>query len=169
MLGPIRYAVCLWNHSCLDAYADGELAGRIARRVERHLRACPRCRARVDRTVGLATHVRDEALPVAEPDWRTFWPGIEARIRTATTPVVRDPWWLPFWRPVWGHPRVAALATVSLLVVVGAGLWTGHDPDGLGGQVVVQDVATGRPDSSIMVYAGRQQPTVIWVFDRDPD
>ena len=165
----MRYVGCLWTRSRLDAYADGELAGRIARWVEGHLHACSRCRARVDEAVVLATRVRDAALPVAEPDWQTFWPGIEARIRTVTTPVVRDPWWLPFWRPIWGHPRVAALATASLLVVAGAGLWTGQDPDGPGGQVVVQDVATGRPDSAVMVYAGRREPTVIWIFDKDPD
>ena len=163
----MRYAACLWNRSRLDAYADGELSGGPARRVEGHLRGCPDCHARVDAVLALSGRVRGVALEAAEPEWRPFWPGIVARIQAGTAPVVRDPWWLPFWRPVWGHPRVAALATASLLLVAGAGVWTGNEADL--GQVVVQDVGTSRPDSSVMVYASSREPTVIWLFDQDRD
>ena len=165
----MRYAACLWNRSHLDAYADGELAGRRARRVEGHLQGCTGCQAHVDEALALAARVRGGGVEVAEPDWRPFWPGIAARIHAGRAPAVRDPWWLPFWRPIWGHPRVATLATASLLLVAGAGMWTGYDPDGPGGQVIVQDVGTSQPDSSVMVYASRQEPTVIWLFDKDPD
>ena len=163
----MRYAGCLWNRSRLDAYADGELRAGSVRAVEGHLRECAPCRARVEDTRALATRVLEGDLAAPEPDWQRFCPGVESRIRAGAATPVRDPWWLPFWMPVWGHPRVAALATAGLLMALGAGLWPGTEPEALAGQVVVQDVATARPDSSVMVYSGHQEPTVIWLLAQD--
>jgi anti-sigma factor RsiW len=168
-MSPRRVA-CLWYRSSLDAHVDGALGPRTARRLDRHLARCPDCRRRVDETAALIARVRAAAAgPVPEPDWTAFWPGIRARLSRPARPV-RDPWWLPVWKPIWGHPRLSgALATACLVLALGLGFWPGQEVEGLG-QVVVQDVATGRPDSAVMVYAGRHEPvTVIWLFTQDTD
>ena len=79
---------------------------------------------------------------------------------------VRDSWWLPYWKPVWGHPRVA----LGGLMVSGLALcpwcsWPGA-PATLAAPVTVQDVSSADPDRSVMVYSSPDDDvTVIWVFN----
>jgi hypothetical protein len=107
-----------------------------------------------------------------EPDWAGFWTAVRARIDTEPARPIREPWWLPFWKPVWGHPRVAlatGLATVTLLSVPFWPVDEGEFLPAWAGPVMVQDVGTADPDGSVMVYSDSDRGsergvTVIWVF-----
>lgn len=164
---------CFWNRNRLEAFADAGLPPRAARAVARHLSGCAACRDRVELSRALRAQVRGMAAEPPTPDWAGFWTGVRARIGTEPArPGFQEPWWLPFWKPVWGHPRVAlatGLATVTLLSVP---FWPADDAEFLpawAGPVMVQDVATEDPDGSVMVYSdpdrgSERGVTVIWVF-----
>lgn len=136
--------------------------------VESHLGACGECMARAEGARRMRSLVIASSISVGEPDWSGFWPGVQARIlRGASPPApLRDAWWLPFWRPFWGHPRLSfggALAA-GLLVALSLG-GSVPEPDEPGA-VIVQDVSTPDPGKSVMVYSIAGQPgTVIWLLD----
>ncbi|MGH7403698.1 MAG: hypothetical protein ACREKQ_14800 [Candidatus Rokuibacteriota bacterium] len=107
------------------------------------------------------------------PDWSGFWAAVRMRIATETPRPAREAWWLPFWKPVWGHPRVAlggvvGGVVVSMLAAVLV-LWPSAQvtaPTAHAAAVVVQDVSTTDPDRSVMVYSNPDDDvTVIWVFN----
>ena len=85
---------------------------------------------------------------------------------------MREAWWRPYWKPIWGHPRAAMATAVATIMLVTVPFWPGAEQDvpmASAGPVVVQDVASEDPDGSVMVYAdGERGPeqgvTVIWVF-----
>jgi anti-sigma factor RsiW len=168
----MRSLACHWNQSRLFALADGALEGRPRASAARHTAACARCRDEVERLRGLREAVKGTEPPLVEPDWSTFWPRVQARLRTKPARPVREPWWRPFWKPVWGHPRVAVASVAATAVLLGVSLWPGREgevPLAEAGPVVVQDVATGDPDGSVMVYTDPDRDpdrgvTVIWVF-----
>lgn len=162
---------CLWNRSRIEPFADVALPARAMRAVARHLTGCASCRARMERLTALRFQVRGVASEPRLPDWSGFWTVIRSRIETEPARPLREPWWLPFWKPVWGHPRLAlatGLATVTLLSV---SFWPADEGELLPawGPVMVQDVATGDPDGSVMVYSDSDRGaergvTVIWLF-----
>ena len=162
---------CLWNRSRIEPFADVALPARAMRAVARHLTGCASCRARMERLTVLRAQVRGVAAEPRLPDWSGFWTVIRSRIETEPARPLREPWWLPFWKPVWGHPRLAlatGLATVTLLSV---SFWPADEGELLPawGPVMVQDVATGDPDGSVMVYSDSDRGaergvTVIWLF-----
>jgi len=161
---------CLWNRSRLERYADRSLSPSAARSVEAHLGRCHGCVHRVEQLVRLETLVRSAVPDPAAPDWEGFWPAIRSRIVSEEPRPLRDPWWLPIWKPFWGHPR---LAMGSVMAVVLAGvllLWPlpgreGQVPLAWAGPVQVQDVGTSDPDGTVMVYSTADQAlTVIWLF-----
>jgi anti-sigma factor RsiW len=166
------FLACHWNRSRLLALADGALEGRWRARAARHTAACARCRDEVERLRGLREAVKEAAPPAVEPDWSAFWPRVQARLRMEPARPIREPWWRPFWKPVWGHPRVAMASVAATAVLLGVSLWPGREgevPLAEAGSVVVQDVATGDPDGSVMVYTDPDRGpdrgvTVIWVF-----
>ena len=178
---------CLWNRSRIEPFADVALPARAMRAVARHLTGCASCRARMERLSALTEPSSVASSPMRRvpssltprfprcvptaPHWAGFWTGVRARIGTESSPPLREPWWLPFWKPVWGHPRLAlatGLATVTLLSV---SFWPADEGELLPawGPVMVQDVATGDPDGSVMVYSDSDRGaergvTVIWLF-----
>ena len=163
---------CLWNRARLGPFADVALPPRVTRAVARHLSGCASCRARVEHLTVLRSQVRGSAVDPSVPDWTGFWESIRSRIDIEPARPLREAWWLPFWKPVWGHPRVAlatGLATVTLLSV---SFWPGDESEFLpawAGSVMVQDVGTEDPDGSVMVYSdpdrgADRSVTVIWVF-----
>ena len=85
--------------------------GRVA---ASHAARCADCRAEVERLRRLRTLVQSAEARVVDPDWVGFWPAVRQRIAAEHPAPVRDAWWLPFWRPVWGHPRVALGGLVGL-------------------------------------------------------
>jgi anti-sigma factor RsiW len=167
----MRSLGCLWNRSRLAALADGALDGPGREAAARHAAACAHCGAEVERLAGLRAAVREGAPVPTEPDWSGFWPRVQTRIRTEAPRPVREVWWRPLWKPVWGHPRTALATMAATAILVGVSLWPGSEGEvslAEAGPVVVQDVAAGDPDGSVMVYAdpdrGDRGVTVIWVF-----
>jgi anti-sigma factor RsiW len=161
---------CLWNRSRLERYADGALNPALTRSVKNHLGQCRGCLDRVERLVQLETLVRSALPAPTEPDWTGFWTAIQTRISTEEPRSIRDPWWLPVWKPFWGHPRLAMGGVVALVVAGMFSLWPLPGRDGpvsaaLAAPVVVQDVGTPDPERSVMVYSTPDQAlTVIWLF-----
>ena len=105
---------------------------------------------------------------VVDPDWVGFWPAVRQRIAAEHPAPVRDAWWLPFWRPVWGHPRVALGGLVVSSLAAALVLWPSPETTtaALAAPVQVQDVSTTDPDRSVMVYSNPDDDvTVIWVFN----
>lgn len=163
---------CFWNRSRVEAFADAALPPRASRAVARHLGGCASCRDRVERINTLRAQVHGSEAAPSVADWAGFWTGIQSRIGSEPARPLRERWWLPYWKPVWGHPRVAlatGLATVTLLSV---SFWPADEGEFLpawAGPVMVQDVGTGDPDGSVMVYSdpdrgSERGVTVIWVF-----
>lgn len=161
--------LCLWVRPRLGPLADGALAPRVARWIDRHRAGCSRCATEVARLRALRDLVRAAARQPADPDWTGFWSGVRHGIAQGTPPAVRDPWWLPFWRPVWGHPRLALSGALAAALVLTLSLWP-VDDDGRvssawAGPVVVHDVSTPDPERTVMVYSSPDRSlTVIWLF-----
>jgi hypothetical protein len=102
---------------------------------------------------------------VADPEWAGFWPAVRVRIASEAPRPVRESWWLPYWKPVWGHPRVALGSLMVSSLALGLMLWPGA-PGTLAAPVTVQEVSSADPDRSVMVYSSPDDDvTVIWVFN----
>jgi hypothetical protein len=109
--------------------------------------------------------VRSAAPDVADPEWAGFWPAVRVRIASEAPRPVRESWWLPYWKPVWGHPRVALGSLMVSSLALGLMLWPGA-PVTLAAPVTVQEVSSADPDRSVMVYSSPDDGvTVIWVFN----
>jgi len=161
----------MWSVRCavvrrrLERHADGALAPRATRLVTAHLPGCPTCRTAFEKLTRLRTLVREAASTVTEPDWSGFWPPVRTRIVTEEPRPVRESWWVPFWKPVWGHPRLAFGAVLLAILVVTFSFWPADDA-AFASQVNVQDVSADDPSRSVMVYSSRDPGvTVIWVFN----
>ncbi len=158
--------------SSLEPYADGALAGGPMRRVDGHLGRCPDCRGRVSQARRLRTLLKAAVPEPAPPDFSSFWVGVKDRIGREATKPVRDPWWFPLWRPVWGHPRLAFSGALAAVLALTLSLWPVDDDGGLSSAwaspVVVQDVSTPDPEHTVLVYSSPDRSlTVIWVFTPD--
>jgi anti-sigma factor RsiW len=155
---------CIVVRSRLERHADSALGPRTARFVAGHLSGCSACQAVSEKWTRLRTLVRAAASGPAEPDWSGFWTPIRARIVSEEPRPVRESWWIPFWKPVWGHPRLAFGAALLGVLVVTFSFWPA-DEAAFASQVNVQDVSADDPGRSVMVYTSRDPGvTVIWVF-----
>lgn len=159
---------CLWSRPRLERLVDGALGPRMGRVAASHASRCGDCRTEMDRLRRLRALVQSAEVQLTDPDWAAFWPAVRQRIAAERPAPVRDAWWLPFWKPVWGHPRVAlgGLAVSSLAIALV--LWPSPETTkaAMAAQVQVQDVSTADPDRSVMVYSNPDDDvTVIWVFN----
>jgi anti-sigma factor RsiW len=156
---------CSWYRSQLEAQASGRLEGRAAAGVTRHLGRCDACRRTVEAFARMRSLVRSAAAVPGPSDWTGFWPAVRARIQTEAPRPLRDSWWLPFWKPIWGHPRLATSAAMAAALLVVFSLQpVGNDGSAM--PVAVHDVAASDPRGSVMVYSS-QDATVIWMFAAD--
>src|SRR5512139_239880 len=114
---------CLWNRPRLERLVDGALGPRAGRMTASHAARCPRCGGRVEQLTRLRLLIRSSAPEVADPDWVGFWPAVRVRIASEAPRPARESWWLPFWMPVWGHPRVALGSLMVSSLVVALVLW----------------------------------------------
>jgi hypothetical protein len=164
----MRVLGCLWNRPRLDRYTDEALRPRLARGVAAHLTRCTDCSGYVERQARLKQLVKSAISDDAAPDWSGFWPGILAAIAREKPRAIKDPWWIPLWRPFWGHPRLALGGAMAAGLALTLVFWPGADNPGSvawAGPVTVQDVSTPDPDQSVMVYSSPDQAlTVIWLF-----
>jgi len=164
---------CAWVRPRLDRHIDGDLEGRAGRFVAGHLERCDGCRAASEGLARLKAVVRQASPQAVEPDWSGFWVTVRARIMREEPRPVRESWWVPFWKPVWGHPRLAFGAVLLAVLVTGFTFWPVDDA-AYASPVRVQDVSADDPERSVMVYSSRAHGvTVIWVFGSnatyDPD
>jgi len=155
---------CTWIRPRLEGHIDGALAGRAGRFVADHLERCTDCRAASEDLARLKAFVRQASPQVVEPDWSGFWVTVRARIMSEQPRPVRESWWFPFWKPVWGHPRLAFGAVLLAVLVTAFTFWPADDA-AYASPVHVQDVSADDPERSVMVYSSRAHGvTVIWVF-----
>jgi anti-sigma factor RsiW len=160
----MRGLTCTWVRSWLDRHADGALGERAGRFVAAHLGRCDACRAAAEDLVRLKALVREESPQVADPDWSGFWVTVKARIVSEAPRPVRESWWVPFWKPFWGHPRLAFGGMLMIVLVTAFTFWPVDDA-AFASSVSVQDVSADDPERSVMVYSSRTHGvTVIWVF-----
>ena len=160
----------MWSLSCalvrprLERHIDGVLGGRAGRFVAGHVEGCAGCRAASEDLARLKTFVRQASPQPVEPDWSGFWVTVRARIMSEEPHPVRESWWFPFWKPVWGHPRLAFGAVLLAVLVTAFTFWPADDA-AYASPVRVQDVSADDPERSVMVYSSRAHGvTVIWVF-----
>jgi anti-sigma factor RsiW len=159
---------CLWNRPRLERLVDGALGPRAGRAATSHAARCPRCGGEVEQLTRLRLLIRSSAPDVADPDWAGFWPAVRVRLAREAPRPVRESWWLPAWKPVWGHPRVALGSLMVSGLAAALMLWPSPQVTGptFAAPVVVQDVSSGDPDRSVMVYSSPDdEVTVIWVFN----
>jgi anti-sigma factor RsiW len=159
---------CLWTRPRLERLVDGALAGWTGRVTAAHAAGCPKCSEELERLHRLRRLVRSAESPVAGPDWAGFWPAVRLRIASEAPRPIREAWWLPFWKPVWGHPRVALGSLMASGLAAALTLWPSAEVTvpRVSAPVVVQDVSTTDPDRSVMVYSNPDDDvTVIWVFN----
>ena len=156
---------CLWSRPRLERLVDGALGPRAGRWTTSHAARCARCGGEVEQLTRIRLLVRSAAPDVADPEWAGFWPAVRVRIASEAPRPVRESWWLPYWKPVWGHPRVALGSLMVSSLALGLMLWPGA-PVTLAAPVTVQEVSSADPDSSVMVYSSPDDDvTVIWVFN----
>jgi len=156
---------CLWNRPRLERLVDGALGPRAGRVTASHVARCPHCGGLVEQLTRLRLLIRSSAPDVADPDWVGFWPAVRVRIASEVPRPARESWWLPFWKPVWGHPRVALGSLMVSTLVAALVLWPSAQVT-LAAPVVVQDVSSADPNRSVMVYSSPDDGvTVIWVFN----
>lgn len=159
---------CLWNRPRLERLVDGALGPRAGRAATSHAARCPRCGGEVEQLTRLRLLIRSSAADVADPDWAGFWPVVRVRIAREAPRPVRESWWLPVWKPVWGHPRVALGSLMVSGLAAALVLWPSPQVTvpTFAAPVVVQDVSSADPDRSVMVYSSPDDDvTVIWVFN----
>ncbi len=128
---------------------------------------CRRCGPEVERLRRLRALTQESQAELADPDWSGFWPAVRMRIATEAPQPVRESWWLPLWKPVWGHPRMALGGLVVSGLALALVIWpsTQVTTPTMAAPVVVQDVSTADPNRSVMVYSSPDDDvTVIWVF-----
>ena len=156
---------CLWSRPRLERLVDGALGPRAGRWTTSHAARCARCGRDVEQLTRIRLLVRSAAPDVADPEWAGFWPAVRVRIASEAPRPVRESWWLPYWKPVWGHPRVALGSLMVSSLALGLMLWPGA-PVTLAAPVVVQEVSSADPGSSVMLYSSPDDDvTVIWVFN----
>jgi len=159
---------CLWSRPRLERLVDGALGPRAGRVAGANASRCVECRGEVDRLRRLRTLVQSAEPRLADPDWAGFWPAVRQRIAAEHPAPVRDAWWMPFWKPVWGHPRVALGGLVVSSLAAALVLWPSPETAkmAVAAPVQVQDVSTTDPDRSVMVFSNPDDDvTVIWVFN----
>lgn len=160
---------CLWSRPRLERLVDGATGARLDRMASAHVVRCAACRGEVERLSRLRALVRSAQVETADPDWSGFWPAVRLRIASEAPRPIRDPWWLPFWKPVWGHPRMALGGFVVSSLAAVLVLWPSPPATmstAVAAPVQVQDVSTYDPDRGVMVYSNPDDDmTVIWVFN----
>jgi hypothetical protein len=134
-----------------------------------HASHCSGCRAEVERLGRLRMLVQSARVEVPDPEWSGFWPAVRVRIARETPVPMRDAWWMPYWKPVWGHPRMALSGVLVSTLAVALVMWPSvHAPmsRAVAAAVEVQDVSSPDPERSVMVFSNPDDDvTVIWVFN----
>ncbi len=159
---------CKQARRFLDRFVDGELADKIASRVEQHAGGCPRCGGYIEstRSIGRAINasgmaVRSQAS-LSEQEWARLEEAVEKKKRIFIENPFLNLWrWLTFYpRPVW----VSAFAAAALIVALTTTNMLHYGETSLS-HPVVEYVES--ESSQVMVIMPEQSPvTVIWFFEK---
>jgi anti-sigma factor RsiW len=153
---------CYFHRRRIDAWLDGALDERAARRTDAHVAHCPRCATEAQAIRALTTELRS-MTSAPEPDWTGFWPGVVRGIQDARQPE-RKPARARAWlRPRWAYGG-GALAAALLITL---GVWEFMPRSGVGTEppLIVRSADSDYPDATVMVYSTPDQDlTVVWVF-----
>jgi predicted anti-sigma-YlaC factor YlaD len=163
----------------LEAYADGELAGRLRRRVESHLHRCEACARELDSILTSDRILMANRPPApSEDQWKQFRLDLRRELdradREATRPVR-----LPEARPVCatGQRRAfacaaAAAAVVFVVLAIGPmGLFPWKGFTAIAGNECIVDSIESMASGYTPMYFSSEDPemTVIWVFSDEVD
>jgi anti-sigma factor RsiW len=163
----------------LTAYADGELSGRLRRRVEAHLKRCPACARELDLLAASDRLLRTVGPPrPSDEQWVRFRSGlshalddVDREVRTSTR--------IPEARPVYGDSRRRVVAVAGVCAVV-ALLALAIGPASLegwrlarardGNGCIVDSIETLAAGYTPMFFTSEDpEMTVIWVFSEEPE
>lgn len=105
------------DEGLLLRYIDGELPGRKARQIQRHLEACWKCRTEIEAlqaTVADCMHYRKNVLEAHLPDAPLPWSDLSREMERMDAAASAEPFWkhmlprAPGWR--WGLAAACAIA-----------------------------------------------------------
>ncbi|MBN2565852.1 MAG: zf-HC2 domain-containing protein [Candidatus Eisenbacteria bacterium] len=167
------------NRACrveryLTAYADGELSGRLKRKVEAHVARCPACARELDSIRASDRILRAHTPPaVSEDRWKQFRLELRRELdeldRQGGRPVrVREA------RPVYGTGQrrafalaaAAAVVVLAILVIGPSGLFPWRGSTAIAGNECIVDSIESLAAGYTPMYFSSEDPemTVIWVF-----
>ena len=133
-------AECEAFEAAVSEYIDGTLPPNAAASARAHAESCDRCRSLASELDAIRLETR--ALPALRPS-RDLWAGIDARIRTADSPLrsrsvstgmgagrrAATRWFGPQWTSRYALAAAAALVLASVGVTFTATRWwMGHNP-----------------------------------------
>ncbi|MBD3349471.1 MAG: hypothetical protein GF400_09815 [Candidatus Eisenbacteria bacterium] len=162
----------------LTAYADGELSGRLKRKVERHLRSCEDCSRQLDSIVASARILKKATPPpVSEARWRVFRSELSRSLdRIDRETVVAAP--RRWTAPVCGTDRRRAYAAAWAFAVVAlvavllspAGRFLVSPAGAAGNECMVDSIESYASGYTPMFFTSHDpEMTVIWVFAEEAE
>ncbi len=140
---------CAQAKPLLDAYCDGELSAGEAAGVEQHVRACAKCRARVEAQRALSSAVRRHATYHGAPD--TLRARLRRELPTETTLAGAR----RSWRQIGAGLAAGVVATLAAQV-----LWMRHAGDGALTAEIVADHVRSLQANHLADVASTDQHTV---------
>jgi anti-sigma factor RsiW len=163
---------CYRFERLLTAYADGELTGRRARAVERHLAGCPACARALDSLRASDRLLRGAGVPAVSPErWDAFRRDLTAALNEADRDARRSAR-VREARPVEPQarrwvPAVAVACAAALVAVAGVrsadlGRLLPWVP---GNECIVDSIESYAEGATPMFFTSEDpEMTVIWVF-----
>ena len=134
----------------LDDWVDGALPAGAASEVEAHLSSCALCRERERRLRQLLAHAA--ALPRSLTPPRDLWPGIARRVARERS-----------WSWAAGGLRPWALAAATVVIGLGAVLWSGPSPS----RVRTVQIPAPSPELRLVAGAAVVSDPVLAAAERD--
>jgi anti-sigma factor RsiW len=154
---------CRRAESLVDAYADGEVHELLRSSIERHLRGCPACRARLARITALRGEIR-AAVPrfTASPELRKRVLAMTGAVRASTPTERRRP---QRWRWVTGG-LLAGVAATLFSWTVGTAMLASRANEDLANEAVAAHVRATLGDRLIQVASSDQHTVKPWLSAR---
>jgi anti-sigma factor RsiW len=163
----------------LTAYVDGELSGRLKKKVESHIERCPACARELDAIRSSDRILRAYAPPpVSEGRWKQFRLELGRELDKVDR-LGRRPVRIPEARPLCGtgQRRAFALAAVGAAIVLAVlavgpvGWLPWRATQAIAGNECVVDSIESLAAGYTPMYFSSEDPemTVIWVFADNVD
>ena len=161
----------------LTAYADGELPGKLNRKVEAHIARCATCASELDSIRASGRILKSHGAPAVSDDrWAQFQSELRLELdavdrESRRTTSVREA--RPVYAPVRRRAYTFAAACVAILLVIliggpfGIGPWSGGTAAASNECIV--DSIDSLADGYTPMFFSSEDPemTVIWVFSEE--